>query len=462
MVDRKYLLDDKGMRDFIVNGYVKLQTDFPPSFHEKIYQHIEEMFEKQGNLGNNILPLIPEIQQVFSHPAVHGAMTSVLGSNYVMHPHRYCHLNRQGSEGQNFHKDSYEGDEQVTHHRCRWTMALYYPHDVTEDMGPTAVLPATQYYDTKDAAHSQPELPLCGKAGTVTIVHYDLWHRAMPNRSNKKRYMLKFLFTRLEEPKVPSWYSESPNWTNGGGSDKHHAMWKQLWNWNSGQRNGEIKDVETRGDDVPTLVAALADENEMVRLDAAYALGAIGEDAVPTLIEKLRDKSDDTRRHATFALGAAGASAVPALIEALDDENSQVRSSAAYALGDIGESAQDAVPALTQALHHESEWVRRHAAEALGAIGQPTEETISGLTDLLRDEHHWVRDNATRALAKIGPAAEAATPALIPVLNDENRYVRFHAVLALKQIGTPEAEKILFDHLFASRWCALTTQETPY
>ena len=59
MVDRKYLLDDKGMRDFIVNGYVKLQTDFPPSFHEKIYQHIAEMFEKQGNLGNNILPLIP-------------------------------------------------------------------------------------------------------------------------------------------------------------------------------------------------------------------------------------------------------------------------------------------------------------------------------------------------------------------------------------------------------------------
>ena len=83
-------------------------------------------------------------------------MTSVLGPNYVMHPHRYCHLNRQGSEGQNFHKDSYEGDEQVKHHRCRWTMALYYPHDVTEDMGPTAVLPATQYYDTRDAAHSQP------------------------------------------------------------------------------------------------------------------------------------------------------------------------------------------------------------------------------------------------------------------------------------------------------------------
>ena len=462
MVDEKYLLDDKGMRDFIVNGYVKLETDFPPSFHEKIHQHVEQMFEKQGNLGNNILPLIPEIQQVFSHPTVHGAMTSVLGPNYVMHPHRYCHLNRPGSDGQNFHKDTYEGDEQVKHHRCRWTMAFYYPHDVTEDMGPTAVLPATQYYDTRDAAHSHDELPLCGKAGTVTIVHYDLWHRAMPNLSHKKRYMLKFLFTRLEEPKVPSWHSESTDWMNGTGSDKHQTMWNQLWNWNVGERNSGIKDGATYGDDVPKLVSALAHENEIARLDAAYALGVVGADAVPPLIEKLGDKSDDIRRHAAFALGVAGASAVPALIDALDDEDSQVRSSAAYALGDIGKSAQDAVPALTQGLHDESEWVRRHVAEALGAIGHPTEETISTLTDLLHDEHYWVRDNATRALARMGPTAEAATPALIPVLNDENRYVRFHAALALKQIGTPEAEKILFDHLFASRWCALTTQETPY
>jgi hypothetical protein len=118
MVGKKHLLDDKGMRHFIINGYVKVQTDFPDSFHEKIYRRIEEMFENVGNLGNNILPLVPEIQAVFSHPVVHGVLTSVLGPNYVMHPHRYCHLNRPGSDGQNFHKDTYEGDEQVRRHRC--------------------------------------------------------------------------------------------------------------------------------------------------------------------------------------------------------------------------------------------------------------------------------------------------------------------------------------------------------
>ena len=101
------------MRDFIINGYVKVKVDFPPSFHENAYQQLDAMFEQTGNLGNNVLPLIPEIQEVFDHPVVHGAMQGVLGENYAMHSHRYCHFNQQGSEGQDFHKDSYEGDGQI-------------------------------------------------------------------------------------------------------------------------------------------------------------------------------------------------------------------------------------------------------------------------------------------------------------------------------------------------------------
>ena len=207
---------DQEMRDFIINGYVTIKTDFPPSFHENIRQHLDTMFEETGNLGNNVLPLIPEIQEVFDYPRVHGAMQGVLGENYVMHSHRYCHFNQQGSEGQNFHKDSYEGDEQIRRHRCRWTMAFYYPQDVTEDMVPTAILPGSQYYETGESAHQQPELALTGEAGTVTIVHYDLWHRAMPNSSDKRRYMLKFLFIRLDEPQTPSWNRSTTDWRDLG------------------------------------------------------------------------------------------------------------------------------------------------------------------------------------------------------------------------------------------------------
>ena len=474
MDNQEYLLNDEEMRRFIIDGYIKIQTDFPANFHQTIFQQVEDMFESQGNWGNNLLPLIPEIQQVFSHPAVHGALTSTLGQNYVMHSHRYCHFNQPGSTGQNFHKDSYEGDEQIRRHRCRWMMGFYYPQDTTEDMGPTAVLPRTQYYETHESAHSQPELALCGEAGTVTLVHYDLWHRAMPNQSDKKRHMLKFLFTRLDEPKAPSWNSTDSTWgsldgkTSSGG---HEVMWRSLWNWFYGKQNGATEDTGFAGNDLPALISALGDQDEVVRLNAAYGLGTIGAPAVPGLIETWREASKDTGspgsetesfRHATYALSAIGEPAVPALINALQDENESIRASAAYALGDIGDSAQDAAPLLTQALRDESAWVRRHAAEALGLIGQPAQNTVPGLIGLLHDEHYWIRDNAARALARLGSAAEAAVPTLMDTLNDENRYVRFHAMFALKQIGTPEATNVLFDHLLTARWCPLTTAHSAF
>ena len=461
-------LTDEQMQDFIINGYVKVKPDFPPSFHQNIYEQLDAMFEHTGNLGNNVLPLIPEMQEIFDHPIVHGAMQGVLGSDYVMHPHRYCHHNPQGSDGQGFHKDTYEGDEQIRRHRCRWTMAFYYPQDVPEDMGPTAVLPGSQYYETSESAHAQPDLSLCGEAGTVTIVHYDLWHRATPNRSDKKRYMVKFLFSRLDEPQTPSWNSDITDWHNDEESE-HPELWESLWDWYYGKQNGTANGsgLQTPST-VGTLVEALDSANERERLNAAYRLGRVGAAAVPSLKQALHGKSDAIRNYAGYALSLTGAPAVPTLIDALQATNDSIRGIAAYTLADMGKTAQEAIPALTRAAQDPSEWVRRHATEALGLIGQQVSEdvdlseTVQVLTDGLADDYYWIRDNAARSLAKLGTLAEPAIPMLINLLEDENRYVRFHAALALKQIKTSAAQDALFNHLFASRWCALTTRGTPY
>ena len=461
-------LTDEEMRDFIINGYVKVKTDFSPSFHEKICQQLDSMFEVTGNLGNNLLPAIPEIQEVFDQPVVHGAMQGVLGSDYVMHPHRYCHFNQQGSEGQNFHKDSYAGDEQIRRHRCRWTMAFYYPQDVTEDMGPTAVLPGSQYYETGESAHEQPDLALTGEAGTVTIVHYDLWHRAMPNLSDKKRYMLKFLFIRLDEPQAPLWKNDTYDWSSLGNGEvsEHPELWESMWDWYNGKQNGTSNGVSRT--QVDTLIETLDSDNEKERLNAAYRLGRVGAAAVPALNQALYCRSDAIREYAGYALSLTGTPAVPTLIDALQATDDAIRASAAFALADMGKVAQEALPALTRAAQDPDERVRRHAAEGLGLIGQLVSEdmdlfeTVQVLTAGLQDEHYAVRDNAARSLAKLGAPAEPAVSTLITQLEDEDRYVRFHAALALKQIQTPEAQNALFNYLFTSRWCALTTSDTPF
>jgi len=58
---------------------------------------------------------------------------------------------------------------------------------------------------------------------------------------------------------------------------------------------------------------------------------------------------------------------IQALIEALKDENKYVRINAARALGKIGDAM--AVPALNEAIKDENKYVRINAAKALGKIG---------------------------------------------------------------------------------------------
>ena len=496
-----HLFTDAQMRDFIVNGYITVKAELSRSFHETIYRKTQELTAKEGNLGNNILPRVPELQAVFEEPAVRGALTSILGENYVMHSHRHPHQNRPHSDGQGFHKDSYWGYNKVRHHRPRWAMAFYYPQDAPLELGPSAILPGTQYYDTRITENNEDELPMSGEAGTVTLIHFDLWHRAMANHTDKTRYMMKFQFIRMDEPQEPEWNVANPHWDteklheNGDtASLTHEGTWRHVWHWMTGEKNGQpaatangnlaahiaaLRDespaVRSRAADelgvlgesaaeaVPMLIAALHDTYEPVRLNAAYALGAIGEPAVPKLIETLGAENGQTRRMAAYALGAVGEAAVPALSEALGEAEDAARVEAAYALAQIGSPAHNAVPALMARAEDSVVEVRRYSVDALGSMGSVADEAVPVLTDMLAsDTDDQVRFDAALALAQIGPASSDAIPVLADALRDGNRYVRDNSVLALKRIGTPAAESALFDYLLMSRWCPMTHRESTH
>ena len=483
MIDKAYLLNPEEIRDFIIKGYIQIQADFPTDFHGHIYQQIEEVLAKEGNPGNNLLPRIPDIQRVFEHPKVCGALTSLLGPDYLIHPHRYCHLNSPGSEGQTWHKDDYIFDQKVRHHRFRWVMAFYYPQDVTEDMGPTGVLPGKQYYntvsDTDPTQSVERAKALCGKAGTVTIVNFDSWHRATANRSDKKRYMLKFQFTRMGEPS-PLLQGNGHTWQPMG-NDDHPALSRHVWNWLSPSNGADSMHVASdQNGSVPQLIAGLQDTDEGVRLNSAYALGGMGESAVSVLMQALQDEAEALAEtnvaksaanpqggnpadlYSTQALTEVGQSSVPALISALSEASWPTRAAAADTLGNLGALAEEAVPGLIQGLRDESSWVRRNAAEALGTIAEPAEDIVPALTQVSSDSEMLVRLNAVMALAKIGQSADGIVPVLARRLSDEDRYVRYYAAAVLRQIGTPEAQNALWNDLLTSRWCPITTAENPY
>ena len=77
-----------------------------------------------GNPSNEILEMNPAPRLVCAAPVGVGALNSIRRDGYFMHPRRHCHQNRSGTSAQQNHKDSYEEDVNVHHHRSRWATTL--------------------------------------------------------------------------------------------------------------------------------------------------------------------------------------------------------------------------------------------------------------------------------------------------------------------------------------------------
>ena len=453
------LLSDAQMRHFIVNGFVTVTTQLPAQFHDAVYEKTVTVFDKEGNPGNNLLPRIPEIQKVFDDPNVSGALRSLLGPDYYMQPHRHPHYNPPGSGGQGMHQD---GGKRWSHHTRR-LLVFYYPQDTPVELGPTGVVPMSHYYSTREGSEVSPEQPIVGEAGTVAFANYDLWHRAMPNSSEKRRYMMKFLYARMSEPEAPTWANEETEWSNGTpvGPPEHQGMFRHLWNWHRAVEDNDVHGT-SNGESLSELISSLNSTSESIGLQAAYALPRFGAEAVPALVRCLQEEPEMTRRNACYALNAVGSAAVASLRDALKDSREYARDNAAEALGDLGNKAKPAVPALVEMLADTSSSVRSHTVEALGTTSQSSSIAVPGLIKALADESEGVRRSAVFALARIGSDAAEAVEGLENMLFDANRYIRGDAVHALYRIGTPEAKSVLLRYLQTTRWCPLTSQESTF
>ena len=57
MIGKENLFTDEQMKQFIANGYVIVKPNVPTSLHKTIYQKLDKVVAKEGNPGNNLLPL---------------------------------------------------------------------------------------------------------------------------------------------------------------------------------------------------------------------------------------------------------------------------------------------------------------------------------------------------------------------------------------------------------------------
>ena len=504
------LLSDEQMRQFVTHGFVQLKTlAVPRETHDTIFNKLDEAAKTNGHVGNNALPTIPELRDVLDDPAVTGAIASVLGPSAILHQHRFMHGNHPGqNKAPGWHKDSYWGYYgRLRSHRPWWAMIMYYPQDTNQENGPTSVLPGRQHHHTRAGPDDdRGRVSVTGEAGTFFLIHYDIWHAAWPNTSDRRRFMCKFEYLRLDAPTEPTWDSDDRAWREPAREEmppfRSRLMWRRVWDWCANNRAAWPKRFTDRG--VAQLIADLADperqmdaadelgslgaealpaarplaellfnlKTEPASFNATYALAAIGPAAVPELLRIATHFGDDySQRHVSLALGEMGEAALPAMFEFAKSEVPLVRGAAAFALGELpGNKTHDVeiTDELIRLSRDGEKRVRLWAVESLGhrAASYGTQASrdnaIAALIERLTDADTEIRFFAPISLARVGVSATAAVPALIKALRDENRYVRGHALEALVRIDSPEARRAAFDFLKASRWCPNTTPASPF
>ena len=150
------------------------------------------------------------------------------------------------------------------------------------------------------------------------------------------------------------------------------------------------------------------------------------------------------------------------MLEHVTHENWLVRLSLVDVLANMGSAAAEAVLTLTSLLDDGHERVRRAAAMALGQIGVPDEESVSSLLEKVDDDDPLMRKAAMFSLAQTGIESSTSIEIFRQRLNDEDRYNRYYAALALRRMRTPEANEVLLDSLFTSRWCPITDANNKY
>ena len=509
------LLDDDRVREFIANGFVRLTPDVAPPVHEEVDALLRHACERETWYGNNILPRVPQMHAVLDCPVVRGAVTSLLGEGYYLHPHRAVHtstpvelddapltpetnappMGKGSAAGSGWHQDAQSPLSRARHHVPRYLIGFYFPHDVPVAMGPTRIQAGSHF-------HAQPVRPSGVvlddiAAGTFLLLHFDMVHAGFPNRTDSTRYMAKFVFTRTSAPRAPSWNHADPAWRRPAACLPDFDLpntWAHVWNWLRG-----APATRERGLGEAASVEPFDNPHQPTRLEAIYGgghtidalrdalLARAGEGRHQRALAKDAEgrpvPRDDVRgfprrwneravvmEDAAYALAAQGADAVPALAELLGHADPWMRINAAFALGEIGAPAREVAPALARLLDSPHQQEARQALDALAAIGGGLAPALPRIERLLTQSNpNWqapevmrgwsgedqVRLNAAFALLSGVAAGEnqAAIEAIATAaLGDKNGYVSAVATETLIRIGTPSAHAAAIRFLAERRW----------
>jgi Phytanoyl-CoA dioxygenase (PhyH) len=214
------LLDSRQMAHFVARGFLRFDAVVPDELNTAFLREVGAPPEAGGNirstytklLSGSGIPTVPAgtpladaypadsaIAALLDLPHVRGAIESLVGPHarfdhhflHVTLPPVYYAARGAPNVSQHTHQDS-----TIDTRRAFDIQLMYFPHDVTAEMGGTRFVPGTHLRIVSEAAvaryqNIRGQQHMVCPAGTLLVLHHGIWHGGGVNRSERLRYMLK-------------------------------------------------------------------------------------------------------------------------------------------------------------------------------------------------------------------------------------------------------------------------------
>lgn len=194
MPDKQDLLSSVQVAHFVAHGSLRLDAVVPQELNTTAVDELAKGIPASpygtplndafapGSLGHRLVNL----------PKVAGAIHSLVGPDPTV-DHHAVHI-RGAHEGRSQHL---HGDAIIDVRTEAFDIQLmYYPQDVTLEMGGTLSVPGshlrrTNESDTGRYQNLRGQSRLTCPAGTVVLLHHGIWHGGRRNESDTERFMFK-------------------------------------------------------------------------------------------------------------------------------------------------------------------------------------------------------------------------------------------------------------------------------
>ncbi|MCX3063032.1 phytanoyl-CoA dioxygenase family protein [Streptomyces beihaiensis] len=191
------LLTSAQMARFVARGSLRLDAVVPPEMNAEALHVLAEGVPPvpYGTAVSRAFPQGTFVHRLLELPQVAGALRSLVGPEPNV-DHHAVHLREpHGGEAQPLHADAVIDVRPDAFD----VQLMYYPHQVTLEMGGTLSVPGshlrrTNESDTGRYQNLRGQDRLVCPAGTVVFLHHGLWHGGRRNDSDTLRYMFKIRF----------------------------------------------------------------------------------------------------------------------------------------------------------------------------------------------------------------------------------------------------------------------------